>query len=117
MRIRLNYLYYTQKHLAKSKSGKTMIEGDNVEIKIAYRGQIKDIKKIGVFIDGNKSPLVSTFTLGDSVDKKLINFSVKGKADTHCNGHYKALVVIEINNELVARHVPFFTFVSDCAGQ
>jgi len=93
------------------------IEGARINLSFGYRGSMKDVKLIGVFIDGNKKPLVATISPANSIETEPFKYRITGKADSHCLGKYKALVILKVNNKLIGNSKPFTTFVADCGGQ
>jgi len=64
-------------------------------IHIGYPGNIKDVELIGIFIGGNKAPLVALIAPGESiVTPKESNFgymtyfTTSARVDTCCEGRY-----------------------------
>lgn len=106
----------------KVNNGKKMLNGEylvieeQIKIKFVYIGKAKDIELMGVFIDGNRIPLVASLSIGGSSLTKNPYFVVSGKADKYCEGNYKAVIVIKINNQLLSNKIPFRTTIADCGG-
>ena len=105
------------KNTIPTKSGELVIEGANVNVQFGYRGNVKNTQLIGVFLDGNKEPLVATISPNKSLSKDPFYFSLRGVAENDCYGKFMVLIVIKEKNILLANSLPFTTFVADCAGQ
>lgn len=105
-----------------NNKGINLLEGDRVNIKLLYRGfRETPPQLIGVFLDGNKDPLVATITPGKSTvapkngsDRGIPLFSITGFADNYCWGKYTALVVVKIDKNLIANSKSFRTITADC---
>ena len=100
-----------------------LVEGDQIFFQVAIRNKNEIPDLIGIFIDGNKNPLVATIKPGNSMkpqEKSItpshgrVLFRIYGFADNYCGGKYNAVVVFKTNNELTARSIPFSTIVADC---
>ena len=93
-----------------------LVTDEVIIIKFMYLGKSKDIELIGVYIDGNINPLVTSLSPGESVKSNNPYFVVTGKVDNYCEGHYKALIVMKIKNHILANNAPFKTTIADCGG-
>jgi len=94
-----------------------VVEGARINLSFGYRGSMKGVQLIGVFLDGNKKPLIATILPGESIEKEPFKYRITAKAGNDCLGKYKALVIIKVNNKLIGNSKSFTTFVADCAGQ
>lgn len=101
--------------LNKAEDSAGFVEGKNIRGKFLFLNtgaEGNPVKKIGVYIDGNLEPLVALLIPGKSLSDKVI--SITGKADKECGAHYKYVVVMEMDNKLIANKMPFRTAVGDC---
>ena len=104
--------------LSTSKNTIPFIEGETVRGKFLYLNKKSfkksQIKMIGVYLDGNRKPLVALVTPGDSFSTKVI--SVNAKADRECGAIYKYIVVIKTKYKTIANKLRFRTTIGDCGG-
>jgi len=100
-------------NLQKAKSGNTFVEGHEVTIRLAYRGHSNEIELIGIFLEGNKEPLIAKIIPGESATKR-VQYIVKGNIENYCFKTNKILVVVKKKNKLLASSKSFYSFISDC---
>jgi len=101
-----------------NKHGKQYaIEGARISLSFGFRGSMENVQRIGIFLDGNKKPLIATISPGESIEKEPFKYRITGKADSDCYGKYNAIVILNVNNKLIGTSKSFSTFVADCAGQ
>lgn len=100
-------------NLQKLSDGKTFVESDEVVVRFAYTGPGTEAELIGIFLEGNKNPLVAKIIPGKSSGRKL-NFVVRAKIENFCYKNNNVLVIVKANKKLLANRVSFYSFISDC---
>jgi len=101
--------------------GNLLVEGDLIIFRVLFRKKNELPDLIGIFLDGNRNPLIATIKPRNStknIDKNVvssgISYEITDFADNYCGGKYNAVIVLKINNKLIARSISFSTIVADC---